>query len=311
MLFRTRKLTAAVLSVLTAATATAAETYSPAVASDYPKKAYFGDLHLHSNNSADAYSMGNLLLDPSEAFRFARGDEVMASSGQPARLKRPLDFLAVTDHAEFLGLYKRYGLRTTDIENSGLTKKWDAIKQEQGKLFGPFPNIIIDPDAERDAYPDSLKSSIWLDVTRTADQYNQPGVFTAFSGYEWTSMVDGNNLHRCVIFKDESDVVSKMVPYDAGQSRDPEDLWNALQAFEDSTGGAVIAIPHNGNLSNGLMWDTVRLNGEALSNDYASTRMRWNPSPRSPKSRATVRPIRSYLRAMSLRILSAGTNTTS
>lgn len=253
-----------------------AEDYSPAVGTDYPKQVFFGDLHLHSNNSADAYSMGNLLLDASDAFRFARGEQVMASSGQPARLKRPLDFLAVTDHAEFLGLYKRYALKTPDIVQSGLADEWDR-QANSGSPFGAFPNIITNPDAERDAYPDSLKQSIWLDVTRTADEYNQPGVFTAFSGYEWTSMVDGNNLHRCVIFQDESAVVSQMIPYDAGQSRDPEDLWNALKAYEQSTGGAVMAIPHNGNISNGMMWDETRLNGKPLTREYAQARTRWEP----------------------------------
>jgi hypothetical protein len=257
--------------------ATAAATYSPGVGADYPVRAYFGDLHLHTSYSADAFSMGNLSLGPADAYRFARGEEVTSSSGLPARLRRPLDFLAVTDHAEFLGIYRAYQLGEPALRETALAGYWDRLAAEYGNYFRAFPDSITDPDRERDAYPERFKHTIWRDVTRTADEYNEPGVFTTFSGYEWTSMVDGNNLHRCVIFRDDSTTVSRVLPFSAQESRDPEDLWSALEHYERATGGSVLAIPHNGNLSNGLMFDTTTLAGEPLSAAYARSRMRWEP----------------------------------
>ena len=140
-----------------------------------------------------------------------------------------------------------------------------------------FVNSINNPDAERDAYPAELKSAIWTDVARTADEFNSPGIFTAFTGYEWTAMRDGNNLHRCVILKDSADVTTGWAPYSAQSSSNPEDLWAALTEYESLTGGEALSIPHNGNLSNGLMWDTVDYDGDAIDRDYAQARMRWEP----------------------------------
>lgn len=265
------------LSVLAAAGASVAAEYSPGVGTDYPKQVYFGDLHLHSNMSPDAFAMGNLALSQADAYRFARGEEVIASGGLPARLKRPLDFLSVTDHSEFLGLYRLYNMGDPRFKQTPLAKIWDSAAESGSSHFMAFPNSITDPNPERDAYPDSLKSAIWRDITRTADEFNDPGRFTAFSGYEWTSMIDGNNLHRCIIFEDDSDVASSMIPYSAQQSRDPEDLWQALEHYEAQTGGNVLSIPHNGNLSNGMMWEMATLSGEAIDADYAKIRMRWEP----------------------------------
>jgi hypothetical protein len=114
-------------------------------------------------------------------------------------------------------------------------------------------------------------------VARTADEFNSPGVFTAFSAYEWTAMYAGNNLHRCVILKDNADVVTDWLPYSAQSSSNPEDLWAALKEYESQTGGEALSIPHNGNLSNGLMWDVVDYEGGAITRDYAEARMRWEP----------------------------------
>jgi len=140
-----------------------------------------------------------------------------------------------------------------------------------------FVLSINDPNPERDKYPTELKSAIWTDVARTADEFNSPGIFTAFTGYEWTAMRDGNNLHRCIILKDSADVVTEWLPYSAQSSSDPEDLWAALLDYEKMTGGEALSIPHNGNLSNGLMWDTVTYDGDAINSDYAERRMRWEP----------------------------------
>ena len=285
---------AAVLSVLLASNAlgaTATEnSYSPGVGTDYPKQVFFGDLHLHSNISADAHSMGNLLLSSADAYRFARGEKVVASNGLPAQLKRPLDFLSVTDHAEFMGLYRMFTIEDPRLTTTALGKDWasqyltrpdpnetDPTRLASSNPIAAFVNSINDPNAARDAYPEALKHAIWADVARTADEFNAPGIFTAFTGYEWTAMRDGSNLHRCIILKDNADVVSGWIPYSAQSSSDPEALWQALTEYESLTGGEALSIPHNGNLSNGLMWDTKTLEGGALDQDYADTRMRWEP----------------------------------
>ena len=291
-MYRRHALTAAVAALLFTQGAVKANDalYSTGVDTDYPKRVFFGDLHLHSNISADAHSMGNLLLSSADAYRFARGEKVVASNGLPAQLKRPLDFLSVTDHAEFMGLYRMFTIEDPRLMNSDLGKAWlsrydtkpDPNEADPTRLMArnpiaAFVNSINDPDAERDAYPTELKSAIWTDVARTADEFNSPGIFTAFTGYEWTAMRDGNNLHRCVILKDSAEVATGWLPYSAQSSSNPEDLWTALTDYERITGGEALSIPHNGNLSNGLMWDTVDYDGDAIDNDYAEARMRWEP----------------------------------
>ena len=267
-----------------------ASDYSTGVNTDYPKRVFFGDLHLHSNISADAHSMGNLLLTNADAYRFARGEKVVASNGLPAQLKRPLDFLSVTDHAEFMGLFRMFTIEDPRLLNTDLGQAWlarygtrpDPNEPNPTRLMARNPNAafvnsINNPDAERDAYPAELKSAIWTDVARTADEFNSPGIFTAFTGYEWTAMRDGNNLHRCVILKDSADVAAGWLPYSAQSSSNPEDLWAALTEYESLTGGEALSIPHNGNLSNGAMWDTVDYDGDAIDSSYAEARMRWEP----------------------------------
>jgi hypothetical protein len=271
-----KKLSVAIIGLLFLPPASAGD-YSPGVGADFPKKAFFGDLHLHSNNSPDAYSMGNVLLGAEASYRFARGYEVMSSNGIPARLKRPLDFLAVTDHAEFLGLYRRYEAKDPLLKNHPLGQWWDELTQNKGTYYSAFPDSINYPDENRDAVPPPVEQTVWREITQIADEYNEPGQFTAFAGYEWTSMVDGNNLHRCVIFKDGQQQTGAILPFSAQDSRDPEDLWAALQRYEDATGGDVIAIPHNGNVSNGMMWELETLSDEPLDAEYARTRTRWEP----------------------------------
>ena len=283
---------AAAIAVSSSTTHAEMPAYSTGINTDYPKQVFFGDLHLHSNISADAQSMGNLLLTSADAYRFARGEKVVASNGLPAKLKRPLDFLAVTDHAEFMGIYRMFNLQDPRLMSTRLGRAWrekygtsiSKETMEQGPIDDTANNPILefvvsinDPDPERDGYPQDIRTAIWTDVARTADEFNSPGVFTAFSAYEWTAMYAGNNLHRCVILKDNADVVTDWLPYSAQSSSNPEDLWAALKEYESQTGGEALSIPHNGNLSNGLMWDTVNYEGGAITRDYAEARMRWEP----------------------------------
>lgn len=252
--------------------------YSPGVDKDHPKNVYWGDTHLHTRNSADAYSLQNTNLSPDDAYRFAKGGELTAHNGMRVRLRRPLDFLLVSDHASFLGGYYRFQKGDPLVVDTEVGRRWSAYIEagEMAKMFGEFVGSINEPEVYT-ALPESSIRSIWRDVAKTADRNNEPGKFTAFSGYEWTSMIEGNNLHRVMIFKDGADKVGQMLPFSAHDSRDPEDLWNALAEYEQQSGGEVLSIPHNGNLSNGMMFSDKTVPGGPLTKAYAETRARWEP----------------------------------
>lgn len=254
--------------------------YSPYVEDEYPNQVLFGDTHLHTAFSADAGLVG-ATLSPDDAYRFAKGERIISSNGLPARLQRPLDWLVVTDHAENLGLpvaleesdpvllENEWGKRIAEIyaprtvESRALS--YDTWMQEA-------LNIVTDPLAET-----GFASAMWPRVTEAAERHNVPGVFSAIIGYEWTSGPNGNNLHRNVIFRDGKDRADMVLPFSAYDSEDPEDLWAWMAAYEAKTGGQVLAIPHNGNLSNGLMFDDVTRSGEPIDRDYAARRAKWEP----------------------------------
>jgi len=252
--------------------------YAPQASQDYPQNVYWGDTHLHTRNSADAYSLGNENLTPIDAYRFARGQEILAHNGMKVRLKRPLDFLVVSDHAEYLGGYYRYNVDDPMVTETAAGKQWSGYIAEGSpeKMMASFVDSMSEAPTNP-PFPDATQSYIWADVARTADEYNVPGLFTAFSGYEWTSMIDGNNLHRVVVYRDAADKVVQRPPFNAQMSRDPRDLWKALEEYEVATGGQVIAIAHNGNLSNGMMFPSESVDGQAIDQGYASLRARWEP----------------------------------
>ena len=258
---------------------TLSSTYSPYSGTALPMRVYWGDTHLHTKLSPDANVNRNVSLSPADAFRFARGEKVTAHNGMIAQLKRPLDFLVVTDHAEYLGVVT--ALR--DEEEEVIGTEWGQAMYplltgtplEQQQFFAMMLTEIArnDPQFESEAFT----QNIWKYVSETADAYNSPGIFTAFTGYEWTSMPGGNNLHRVVIFKDDASFTQKVVPFSAFDSENPEDLWAYLENYEANTGGNVLAIPHNGNVSNGLMFAELDFDGEPLTKNYAETRMKWEP----------------------------------
>lgn len=254
----------------------AADSYSKPVADDLPVLLW-GDTHLHTNLSSDAYTM-KTRLSKEMAYRFARGEQVTADNGMPVRLKRPLDFLAVTDHAEYLGTFVRISERDDLEQTWPLGKEWDRfMKNDQPQALSQSWVNAMSSDNPADKLPLSAQQSIWTEAAQVADAYNQPGVFTAFVGYEWTSMVSGDNLHRVVIYKDGAEKAAQQVPFSSQQSTDPEDLWAALQHYEDEVGGEVLAIAHNGNVSNGRMFSPYRENGQPFNQQYAETRIRWEP----------------------------------
>lgn len=256
----------------------AGEEYSSAVSRDYPANVYWGDTHLHTRNSADAYSMGNMNLSPAQAYRFARGQKLTAHTGIEVRLKRPLDFLVVSDHAEYLGGYYRLNVDDNVVVDTDVGKSWKQMAAEGNYigLMGAFVDSINEPESNP-PFPRDAREKIWKDVTLTADEYNEPGVFTAFIGYEWTSMITGNNLHRVVLYRDDASKASQLPPFSAQESKDPQDLWRFLESYEDQTGGQVMAIAHNGNLSNGMMFPDRTVKGKRISRGYAEMRARWEP----------------------------------
>jgi hypothetical protein len=260
--------------------------YSPNAGDAIPTKVYWGDTHLHTEVSMDAGAFG-ARLSPEDAYRFARGEEVTASSGQPARLARPLDFLVVADHSDNMGFFPDLLARDPALLADPTGRRWyDMIQAGRGvdaameiiDLFsrGEFPEeLIYRPDSP-------LYRNAWGRTVAAAEEFNDPGRFTAFIGYEWTSQVPpGDNLHRVVIYRDGGDKATMTVPfttYPPTGSRDPKDLWVALQEYEDRTGGQVLAIPHNGNLSNGLMFPEIDPEtNQSLTRAYAETRRRWEP----------------------------------
>ena len=259
--------------------------YSPyvertATDSNLAEGVYWGDTHLHSSYSTDAGMMGNS-LGPEQAYRFAKGEEVIASHGMRVRLIRPLDFLVVSDHAENLGLAPYIDESHPDLLASDWgSKVHDMVKS--GDARGAFQKWLDDAvTAGKDPIANpKMTRSVWERQIAFADQYNEPGRFTALIGFEWTSIATQQtpgNLHRVVIFKDGESKVSSVVPFSAFDSIDPEDLWEYMANYEASTGGSVLAIAHNGNVSNGQMFSVERLNGRAINREYAQMRARFEP----------------------------------
>jgi len=251
--------------------------YSPYLNIGYPQRVYWGDTHLHTTLSTDAGMVGNR-LGPEEAYRFARGETVVSSTGVRARLQRPLDFMVIADHAENLGLAPMIEERNPDLLKLEFGRKiaqlvYDGRYGDAYALWGQGMSTRQDPLAGQD----DLTRTMWERLTAAAEEFNEPGRFTALIGFEWSSSPNGNNLHRNVVFRDGKNAADQVLPFSNYDSTDPEDLWAWMQAYEEKTGGRALALAHNGNLSNGLMFDDRTLSGKRLDRDYAELRMRWEP----------------------------------
>ena len=256
--------------------------YSPYADRDFPTRPFFGDTHLHTSFSMDAGAFG-ARLGPKDAYRFARGEQVISSTGQPAKLSRPLDFLVVTDHSDNMGFFPDLFAGKPDLLADATGRKWyNLIQSGKGEeaaieiivafSHGTFPKDLMYFPGTR-AY-----RSAWQETIAAAEQYNEPGRFTAFIGYEWTSNTGGNNLHRNVIFRVNGDKASQVEPftvYPPYGSDNPAELWKWMGAYEQKTGGSVLAIAHNGNLSNGLMFPVVEAFGKRLDREYVEQRAKW------------------------------------
>jgi hypothetical protein len=263
--------------------------YSPYAQRSFPDHVYWGDTHLHTGLSVDAGLFGARLgLD--EAYRFARGEEVMASSGQPARLGRPLDWLVIADHSDAMGFFNDLAAGEPNIIKYDQAKPWYEGLQAGGEasaaaaldLITTFAQGKIDPQMVAEYSPGGKTyATIWERVVDAAERFNDPGQFTAFIGFEWTSLVKGNNLHRNVIFREGAEKAGQVVPYTTQApvgSTDPLDLYAYLENYEAKTGGSALALAHNGNLSNGIMFPVDRqYTGRKLDRKYVESRARWEP----------------------------------
>ncbi len=268
-----------------AATDNGERPYSPYVDQTFPRNLYWGDTHVHSRRSMDAYTMGNVNVAPDVAYRFARGETVTANSGQQFRLGQPLDFILLSDHAMWLGLLPLIGSGDERALNTGPGRRWARHFAEgdilpimmdlmQINMAEDTPAVAARMGMQQDR---ELLTSVWREVTAMADSYNDPGRFTAFIGYEWTPMPNGDNLHRNVLFRDGAGLANRETPFSSLDSPDVEDLWRHLTDYEARTGGRVLAIPHNANGSNGAMFADRNFRGEPLTPDYARERARWEP----------------------------------
>ena len=266
---------------------------------------YFGDTHLHTNYSFDAFLNENHSADPDTAYRWAKGQPVIHPYNRArVQINTPLDFLVVSDHAEMLGVMRAVHEETAVFEDMGIyqnIKRWIAIKMmnraiENGTGLDFFSQFLPDATEVDPNHPDPVQSPnnnvsdvnifgntdaiskiAWEDIVTTADRHTTPGEFTAFIGWEWSSIPTGANLHRIVITPDDADKAGQFLPFGSDDSQYPEDLWQWLEDTEHETGTRFIAIPHNSNVSMGYMFDSTTLKGEPINADYARRRMRWEP----------------------------------
>ena len=260
-----------------------AEAEADVVLSAYPQQVLWGDTHLHTDNSIDAFGFGTR-LGPDAALQFARGEEVTATMGLKAKLSRPLDFLVIADHSDGLGATRRlYDAPRIAIRDETLLRWHDMMHEspeQSQRAIGELINAAATgtlPAALRDAENQAKATrDIWTSHLATIDRYYEPGKFTPIAGFEWTLMPGGNNLHRVVMFRDGYDRTSSVIPY-PGIDGPVEGLFDYMDAYEKSTGGKVLAIPHNSNLSNGMMFELTMPDGGPMTADYARRRALREP----------------------------------
>jgi hypothetical protein len=265
----------------------AQKSYSPHAGRNYPTRVLWGDTHLHTGYSMDAGAFG-ARLGPEDAYRFARGEEVTASSGPRVKLSRPLDFLVVADHSDNMGFFPKLFAGDPAMLADPTGKRWYDMVQAGGDQAVKAALEVID-SFSKNTFPKALASlpgseayrSAWDTTVKAAEKYNDPGRFTAFIGFEWTSNTGGNNLHRVVVYRDDASRGGQLEPYTTLKpfgSDNPRDLWKWMAGYEGKTGGRLLAIAHNGNLSNGIMFPLVEsFTGKPVDKEYVETRAKWEP----------------------------------
>ena len=239
---------------------------------------YWGDTHLHTNNSTDAYSTGNFVADPDTAYRFAKGLPVLHPTLRTrVRIMRPLDFLVVSDHAEQLGLQAQV-MKGNPLMLATAWGKTLRAGLEQSQARGMRGLSPADrQQMNQDMRTPAFRQGTWAEQVDAAERHNDPGKFSTFVGWEWTVHPGGKNLHRVVFTSSDGATAKKFLPFNANDSQRPEDLWQWLEKTKADTGADFVAIPHNANISGGLMFDMVDSSGRSITAEYARMRLRWEP----------------------------------
>ena len=261
--------------------------YSPYAERTFPERPLWGDNHLHTSLSFDAGAFGNR-VGLRDAYRLARGEQITASSGQAVRLGRPLDWLAITDHSDGMGFTVDVLAALPSVTKYEQGARWSKGFNAGGQeavaatidMITAFSQGEFDPEMITNYSPGSRRyATLWDDVINAAEEFNDPGRFTTFIGFEWTSLVKGGNLHRNVIFRDGGDRARQVVPYTTVApigSTDPLDLYKYLENYEAKTNGSAMAFAHNGNLSNGIMFPVdAQYTGRKLDESYVEQRAKW------------------------------------
>jgi len=264
------------------------KSYSPYAQRGIPDRPLFGDTHLHTSTSFDAGAFGTR-LDARAAYRFAKGEEVKASTGFMVRLSRPLDFLVVADHSDNMGLFDLIFAQDPSIMTDPEGNRIATMVAEGGDKAVAAALELIDAYAQGKAISPALAieagskefRSVWQRQIAAAEEAYEPGRFTSLIGYEWTSLIEGANMHRVVIYRDDGDKAGMLDPFTTegvAGSTNPRDLWKWMANYEEVTRGDVLALAHNGNLSNGIMFpETAQFNGTELDEEYVQTRAKWEP----------------------------------
>lgn len=266
------------------------------------KELLWGDTHLHTSYSFDAYTNGNRSADPAAAYRYAMGESVIHPFHRArVQIHTPLDFLVVSDHAEFMGVIKHIyeeggsnaklgwsdwlGAEVTawllrrSVENDTSLKFFGALLPEHSDARDTaraMEGLGYDSGSLMPDMP-VVRATAWDSISATADRYNKPGEFTALIGWEWTGTPGGANLHRVVVSDANAEQAAKITPFSFNDSPFPEDLWRFLDGAEQNVGARFVSIPHNSNLSKGWMFDTTSLRGGPIDAEYAKIRARWEP----------------------------------
>ena len=265
------------------------KTYSPYAGRNFPSRVFWGDTHLHTGLSLDAGVFGNTLR-PDDAYRLARGEEIKSSTGLPVKLGRPLDWLVVTDHTDLMGIAPDVQNGTPNILKDEFgkylheeySKGGEAAGKAAFELITRFSQMTLPEGLVKDYSPGSkVFMGIWEEIIDAAEEYNDPGTFTAFIGFEWTSVPKGFNLHRNVILRDNGDRARRVQPLTTQPptgTTNPLDLYRWLEQYEAKTGGRAFTLAHNGNLSNGWMFPTEKTyHGGNVDKNYVHQVARWEP----------------------------------
>ena len=252
--------------------------YSPHVAQAFPNRVYWGVAHVHTGFSFDAGMFG-VTLTPDDLFRVATGGEVVVDNGVRFKQDRPLDWVAITDHAEYMGISDQIRSGDPALLANPQGKRWyEMSKTSPQEGVKAAIEAVVSMQSGKPVFDASkLTASAWAHAAEAAEKWNHAGVFTTLHGFEWTCAPGGNNLHRTVIFRDNADSVNQIVPFSTFDSQDPAKLWEYMDMYAKNTGGQVLAIPHNGNLSNGMMYSAETFDGKPMDRAYAEARASHEP----------------------------------